>query len=468
MTTFAELGLPEPLVRKLEAQGLVQAFPVQAGTIPDALSGKDISGRAPTGSGKTLAFGLPVLARVGKSRDNRPRSLILAPTRELAEQIGRDLAPLARSMDRWIHAIYGGVGYKPQLSALRRGVDVLVATPGRLEDLIAQGAVDLSDVDLVVVDEADRMADMGFLPTVRRILDQTADRRQTLLFSATLDGEIAELSRRYQHDPVSHESEPAESSSKEASHHFWLVDRHDRAEHTADLVRRNGRSIIFTRTRHGADRLAKQLSGLGVEATAMHGGRSQGQRNRALAAFTSGRSEALVATDVAARGIHVDSVETVIHFDVAADSKDYVHRSGRTARAGAGGAVVTLLTADQRTSVNRMQRDLGLPVSIDKPQTGFGEARKAPHGSPQTSGTRGQSLYVANLPWKTTAEDMTELFGRYGKVREATIITDRRSGRSRGFGFVEMDEPDARKAIVGLQGSQMGGRPLTVRAARPR
>ena len=274
-TTFAHLGLPASLVHALARQDIVEPFPVQAAAIPDALAGKDVSGKAPTGSGKTLAFGLPLLARVDNAGRHRPRALILAPTRELAEQIKQELAPLAKTAGRDVLAVYGGVGYGHQKGALRKGVDVLVATPGRLEDLIEQGSVNLSQVDIAVVDEADRMADMGFLPAVRRILDRTSRHRQTLLFSATLDGDVAVLSHDYQRDPVRHETGTVEPVTIDAQHHFWLVQHHDRVQHTADLVGAAGRSIVFTRTRHGADRLAKRLTKLGIGAIAMHGGRSR-------------------------------------------------------------------------------------------------------------------------------------------------------------------------------------------------
>jgi superfamily II DNA/RNA helicase len=489
-TTFAHLGLPNSLVRALEARDLVEPFPVQSAAIPDALAGRDISGKAPTGSGKTLAFGLPLLARVDQAVKHRPRALILAPTRELAEQIKKELAPLAKAVERRVLAIYGGVGYGPQKNALRKGVDVLVATPGRLEDLIEQKSVNLSQCDIVVVDEADRMADMGFLPAVRRILDRTSSDRQTLLFSATLDGDIAVLSRDYQSDPVSHEAGTVEPETIDARHHFWLVQRHDRVQHTAELIEAAGKSIVFTRTRHGADRLARQLSKLGVGAVAMHGGRNQNQRNRALKEFTTGRASALIATDVAARGIHIDSVASVVHFDPPADHKDYLHRSGRTARAGATGTVVSLVAHDQRRVVQRMQHELGLDAPIeapklnslregghrmgDEPPTGR-HSRPEPRQS-RPSRKRGEkpktdvseSLYVANLPWATTVEDMHDLFGRYGKVDDATIITNRKTGRSRGFGFVSMPGGAAKTALTKLNGSALGGRNLIVLPARPR
>lgn len=536
-STFAQLGLPDSLVRALSQQNIEEPFPVQAATIPDALAGKDVSVKAPTGSGKTLAFGLPLLANVGKGNRHRPRALILAPTRELAEQIKKDLMPLARATNRFVLAVYGGVGYGPQKGALRKGVDVLVATPGRLEDLIEQGSIDLGDVDFAVVDEADRMADMGFMPAVRRILDQTSDSRQTLLYSATLDGDIAVLSRNYQRNPVSHEAESVNPATVDALHHFWLVHPHDRVQHVADVVESEGRSIVFTRTRRGADRLAKQLGTLGVGAVAMHGGRSQSQRNRALKAFAGGRAQALVATDVAARGIHIDEVESVVHYDPPADYKDYLHRSGRTARAGASGVVVSLVTKDQRRTVQRMQQDLDMNAPIETPARDNalegGSRMGEPTGKPQSQnsnsrgsrnhkndsrrspnrqskgrrndfespsddarsnggrkeghhrqdrpqthrdagarqdhrGNDGQSVYVSNLPWEATEDDVETLFERYGNVHQATIIMDRKTGRSRGFGFVDMPQAAAESAVAALNGSSLEGRDLTVRIARPR
>lgn len=479
-TTFTKLGLPDTLGLALAKKGITEPFPVQTATIPDVLAGKDVSGKAPTGSGKTLAFGLPLLARVGKAQPKRPRALILAPTRELADQIHSELAPLARTVDRWVSAVYGGVSYGPQKGALRKGVDVLVATPGRLEDLIEQRALGLRDVDFVVVDEADRMADMGFLPAVRRILDQTSTERQTLLFSATLDGDIAALSREYQTNPVRHEAASIEPKTTDARHHFWLVGRDDRIRHTADIVSKSGKTIVFTRTRHGADRLAKQLGRLDVNAVAMHGGRSQNQRNRALKAFSRGQAQALIATDVAARGIHIDDVATVIHYDPAGDHKDYLHRSGRTGRAGATGTVVSLVMRDQRRSVMKMQRQLEMSAHVGEPE--FAELHRHVHPStddrPAPSRParkfapvrRGNddamtSIYVGNLPWKTSEDELSRLFGRYGHVARSTIAS--RNGKSKGYGFVEMSESNAGSAIEALRGTKLHGRPLKVREARP-
>jgi len=402
-----------------------------------------VSGKAPTGSGKTLAFGLALLARVDRGKPGRPKALVLAPTRELAEQISVELKPLARGFERQVAAIYGGVGYGPQKNALRSGVDVLVATPGRLEDLIDQRSVRLDDVDIVVVDEADRMADMGFLPVVRRILDQTASPRQTMLFSATLDNEIRQLSNRYQTNPVSHVAEAVEATASEAVHHFWLVDRDERIDRTIEAIDASDKTIVFT----------------GVGAVAMHGGRNQNQRKRALAAFSKGRAGALIATDVAARGIHVDDVSTVVHYDPVGDSKDYVHRSGRTARAGAGGNVVSLVMGDQKKTVNRMQRDLGMRVPIEAPGSLRSETR------PSTAPPRqSRKIFVGNIPWKTTESDLRELFSRYGQVVDTTVA--RKRGRSKGYGFVEMAEDNAQSAIDSMGGVSLGGRRLQVRYAR--
>ncbi len=362
--SFADLGVPTRLVDALNKRGIEAPFPVQAATIPDAMAGRDVCGRAPTGSGKTLAFGLPLLATVAKAEPRRPRALVLAPTRELAEQIKQELLPLASAVQRRIVSVYGGVSYHPQRSALRRGADILVACPGRLLDLVEQGDVQLDSIEFAVIDEADRMADMGFMPQVRKLLDMTPERRQTLLFSATLDGEVGELTRRYQTDAARHEVGRATTDMGEARHFFWRAESGERLEHVVGVVAIAGPTIVFTRTRHGADRLARQLGGEGIKAAAIHGGRSQGQRSKALGLFTDGKVEALVATDVAARGIHVDDVACVVHFDPPADIKDYLHRSGRTARAGASGTVVSFVGRNQVRTARRMQRDLGLREDV--------------------------------------------------------------------------------------------------------
>jgi superfamily II DNA/RNA helicase len=370
MSTFLDLGVPPRHVEILKQQGITTPFPIQEATIPDLMAGRDTLGRAPTGSGKTLAFGLPLIAKVAKATARRPRALVLAPTRELAEQISRELAPFARASKRWVTAVYGGVGYEPQRAALRRGTDVLVATPGRLADLIGEGAVSLGDVDLVVVDEADRMADMGFLPQVRHLLDMTNPVRQTAFFSATLDQEVASLTQRYQTDPVTHHV-GGDDNHLEAAHYFWQVDPSDRIEITADIISSSTPTLVFTRTRHGADKVARLLERRGIRAAAIHGGRSQSQRTRALKAFGQKNVDALIATDVAARGIHVDGITSVVHFDLPADHKDYLHRSGRTARAGAGGVVVSLVMADQLGELRQLQRRVGFHDALHNPDNGW-------------------------------------------------------------------------------------------------
>lgn len=367
MSTFVDLGVPEDLAAVLSARGITTPFPIQAATIPDLLDGRDVCGRAPTGSGKTIAFGLPLLARVDRAASNRPRALVLAPTRELAAQIQRELTPLAQPRRRRVFAIYGGVGYEPQRRALRKGVDVLVACPGRLEDLIEQRIVNLSDVTAVVIDEADRMADMGFLPAVRRILDATARQRQTILFSATLDGDVAVLTRAYQDDPVRHEIGDADDEGVNADHRFETISSEARLQRLADVVDAEGPTIVFCRTRRGAEKVAKKLGQANVKAAPIHGGRSQNQRDRALASFTRGNVDALVATDVAARGIHVDDVACVVHFDPPEDAKAYLHRSGRTARKGASGVVISLISHDQQRESRKLQRELGLGPAANDP-----------------------------------------------------------------------------------------------------
>jgi superfamily II DNA/RNA helicase len=365
VSSFTDLGVPADLVAVLLDRNVSEPFPIQAATIPDLMSGRDVCGRAPTGSGKTLAFGLPIVERVGRARPGRPRALVLAPTRELAAQIQRELAPLAAVRQRRVATVYGGVGYEQQRRALRRGAEILVACPGRLEDLIEQRVVDLGMVDIVVVDEADRMADMGFLPAVRRLLDATKSPRQTMLFSATLDGDVAVLTRDYQRDPVRHDVAGIESDAADAEHRFEAVDLRRRVARAAEVIAAEGPTIVFCRTRHGADKVARQLTIAGVQATPIHGGLSQNRRDRALAAFSKGSCHALVATDVAARGIHVDDVACVVHFDPPADAKTYVHRSGRTARKGTSGVVISFVTPDQQGDSHRLRRELGLTTARD-------------------------------------------------------------------------------------------------------
>ena len=363
--SFADLGVPPNIASNLAARGIDTPFPIQAATLPDSLAGRDICGRAPTGSGKTIAFGIPMVDRVTKAAPRRPRGLVLVPTRELASQVCDELNILARPKGPWVEAFYGGVGFDKQLRALNKGVDIAVCCPGRLADLINQGKLSLGDVEFVVIDEADRMADMGFLPEVKRILDQCKSDRQTLLFSATLDGDVDVLIKKYQRDPARHEYHADDEDISRAEHLFWSVERPDRLQTAASIIDRMGPTVVFCRTKRGADRIAKQLESAGVRAAAIHGDRSQAQRERALESFHRGKVAALVATDVAARGIHVDGVECVIHFDPPGDAKDYVHRSGRTARAGNNGLVVSLVPAELRKAVYDLQKDLGYEKHLD-------------------------------------------------------------------------------------------------------
>jgi len=369
---FSDLGVRRELVVALEQSGIDRPFAIQAATLPDALAGRDVCGMAPTGSGKTLAFGLAILSRLsprhGARRGRRhPSALVLVPTRELAAQIEAVVMPLAAAIGARVASIYGGVGYANQRAALRNGTDILIACPGRLTDLVEQGSANLSHVNIVVVDEADRLADMGFLPVVRRLIDCTSSSRQTLLFSATLDGPVDKLVRDYQHDPVFHEVEPSEADQGDVRHHFWRVESVDRVAVTAQVVRAQGPAVVFCRTKRGADRLSDRLGRSGLKSAAIHGDRSQSQRERALAAFRAGRLDVLVATDIAARGIHVDAVPLVIHFDPPADSVDYVHRSGRTGRAGADGHVVSLVDNQQLQGARLLTRDLGISDGISAP-----------------------------------------------------------------------------------------------------
>ena len=362
-TTFASLGVPEAIATALSNRGIDEAFPIQVATIPPALAGRDLCGKAPTGSGKTIAFGVPMVARVTRSAPKKPHGLVLAPTRELAIQVAEELENLNSGLR--ILAVYGGAGIEPQIKKLRAGIDIVVATPGRLIDLLDRNCCDLRSVTFAVVDEADRMADMGFLPDVKRILDETRDDRQTVLFSATLDGAIDSLIKRYQKNPVMHEVEDEETG--DVVHHFWLCERPERVALLAQIVDRLGPTVVFSRTKHGSDRIAKQLGNAGIKAAAIHGNRSQAQRERALEAFHRGDVQALVATDVAARGIHVDGVMGVVHFDLPADHKDYIHRSGRTGRAGMTGTVVTLIDKSQRKDAVKIKKGAGVDVEIGEP-----------------------------------------------------------------------------------------------------
>ncbi|MHA3705189.1 DEAD/DEAH box helicase, partial [Jatrophihabitans sp. YIM 134969] len=389
LPSFGELGLPAPVATALQRRGIDTPFPVQAATIPAALAGRDVIGRAATGAGKTLAFGLPMLARLhgGRRTTLRPRGLVLVPTRELAMQVTDSLSPVADSLDLRVKLVAGGLPMGKQIQALRAGVDVLVATPGRLEDLISQRAADLGGVEVVVIDEADHMADLGFLPVVKRILDQTPADGQRLLFSATLDGDVAVLVDRYLHDPAAFALAATTQGVTTMSHHVWRTTHEEKPDLAASIGAREGRTIMFVRTKHGADRLAKKLGRVGVPAGVLHGGRSQPQRTRALDAFKDGSVPLLIATDVAARGIHVDDVSLVVHVDPPTTAKDYVHRSGRTARAGNDGVVVALTTPADAHDMHVLLREAGVrseaaTVSVGDEHVRAVTGAKTPSGKP--------------------------------------------------------------------------------------
>lgn len=364
MKTFDALGVSPDLVATLRERGIEQPFPIQELTIPDALAGRDVCGKAKTGSGKTLAFGLPILERVSRAEPGRPRALVLVPTRELAGQVRDELAPLAARRDLRVEAIYGGARMEQQARALTGRVDVVVATPGRMIDFIGRKQVRLDDVAHVVIDEADRMADMGFLPQVEWILRHIPGDHQTLLFSATLDGVVDTLIQRYQREPAMHEVASAQVTVEEMEHRFLLVHELDKVKVAAAIAAGATRTIMFVNTKRAADRLARSLSAEGVRARSIHGDLRQRERERALGDFADGKLPVLVATDVAARGIHVDEVDVVVHYDPPEEHKTYLHRSGRTARAGESGVVVTLVLWNQELEVKRLMRRLGIEQPI--------------------------------------------------------------------------------------------------------
>jgi superfamily II DNA/RNA helicase len=362
--SFSSLGVAPELVAVLAAQGIERPFAVQELTIPDGLAGRDVCGKAKTGSGKTLAFGLPLLMRVGRANGRRPRGLILVPTRELAIQVAEVLAPLGAAVGRRVVVVYGGADIDRQIAKMAKGCDVVIATPGRLIDLSERGEVSVADVEVAVLDEADRMADMGFLPQVDWLLRRIEQRHQTMLFSATLDGDVERLVRRHLHDPVRHQVESEAPTVDSMVHRFLQVHQMDKVRTAAAICRGARKAIVFVRTKRGADRLVEQLRREGIRATAIHGDLRQSSREQAIADFTSNRLPVLVATDVAARGLDIDDVDVVVHYDPPEDHKAYLHRSGRTARAGGSGVAVTLVLWDQLLELERIQRRLGLAVPI--------------------------------------------------------------------------------------------------------
>ena len=367
---FADLGVPSSLAQILEQQGITTPTPIQAATLPDSLAGRDVLGRGRTGSGKTYAFLLPLVARLDASKmpamPRKPRALILAPTRELVGQIHAALVPLAKAAGLSTVVVYGGVGQNPQVTALKKGVDVVIACPGRLEDLMGQGYADLSAVEMTILDEADHMADLGFLPGVRRIMDKTPQSGQRLLFSATLDKAIDVLVKRFLTNPVTHEADSAQSPVATMHHHVLHLSREQRVPVLVDLTSAPGRTVVFTRTKYGAKALARQLNKSGVPSVELHGNLSQNARTRNMEAFHAGHATTLVATDIAARGIHVDDVALVVHADPPVEHKAYLHRSGRTARAGNEGTVITLMTDEQVRDVRDLTRLAGIKPTTTK------------------------------------------------------------------------------------------------------
>ncbi|WP_030939309.1 DEAD/DEAH box helicase [Streptomyces sp. NRRL S-646] len=386
---FSELDMPERLLATLGAEGVTAPFPIQAATLPNSLAGRDVLGRGRTGSGKTLAFGLALLARMEGQRaePRQPLALVLVPTRELAQQVNDALTPYARALRLRLATVVGGLSIGRQASALRAGAEVVVATPGRLKDLIDRGDCRLDRVTITVLDEADQMADMGFMPQVTALLDQVRPGGQRLLFSATLDRNVDRLVRTYLHDPVVHSVDPSAGAVTTMDHHVLHVEDEDKHATTTEIAARDGRVIMFLDTKHAADRLAKKLLAVGVRAAALHGGKSQNQRTRTLAQFKDGQVSVLVATNVAARGIHVDNLDLVVNVDPPGDHKDYLHRGGRTARAGESGTVVTLVLPHQRREVSRLMADAGITPRTTRVRSGEAElgritGAQAPSGVP--------------------------------------------------------------------------------------
>ncbi|MFJ8852779.1 DEAD/DEAH box helicase, partial [Streptomyces sp. NPDC102437] len=451
--TFADLGLPEGIVRKLAQNGVTAPFPIQAATIPDALAGKDILGRGRTGSGKTLSFGLPTLATLagGHTEKKKPRAVILTPTRELAMQVADALQPYGDVLGLKMKVVCGGTSMGNQIYALERGVDILVATPGRLRDIINRGACSLENVQVAVLDEADQMSDLGFLPEVTELLDQVPVGGQRMLFSATMENEIGTLVKRYLDNPVSHEVDSAQGNVTTMTHHVLVVKPKDKAPVTSAIAARKGRTIIFVRTQLGADRIAEQLVEAGVKADALHGGMTQGARTRVLADFKDGYVNALVATDVAARGIHVDGIDLVLNVDPAGDHKDYLHRSGRTARAGKSGVVVSLALPHQRRQIFRLMEDAGVDASrhIVGGAGAFDPEVAEITGARSLTEVQADSANNAAKQAEREVADLTKQLERVqrraGELREEADRLVARAARERG------DDPEAAVAEVAAE-----------------
>ena len=416
------------MVDVLRDEGIVEPFEVQCETIPEAMLGRDVCCRAPTGSGKTLAFGLPLISRTPKAKSKRPTSLVLTPTRELAEQIRKVLQPLARSANIGVLSVYGGTPYKGQLRSLNQGVEILVACPGRLIDLLDRGALRLDDVGMVVLDEADRMADMGFMEPVCSILDKCRPERQTVLFSATLDDDVTEIVETYQRDPAKIGIGPEEVSMDSMQHLFWKINSRGKADLSAYITEKCGRSIIFCRTRAGVNRLGDEMSEIGSSFTTLHGGMNQKQRDRSMHKFSAGRARVLIATDVASRGIDVSDVNCVIHFDPPDDGKAYKHRSGRTARAGSTGTVISLVQRSQNRKYKRIQDEVGIRCRFTEPDIDILEERKFILAPPVKFKGGGNSRGSKNNKRARRSRKSKQ----YRSSNEGTNHNGRRKGKHRG------------------------------------
>ncbi|MGK3208994.1 DEAD/DEAH box helicase [Amycolatopsis sp. MEPSY49] len=461
MSTFAELGLPTPLVAALATQGVTEPFPIQAATLPHTLAGRDVLGRGRTGSGKTYGFVLPVLARLAagptRRKPGRPRALILAPTRELATQIEASILPLAKPLGLRTTTIFGGVSANPQITKLRDGVDIVVACPGRLADHMRSGHVKLDAIEITVLDEADHMADLGFLPEVRRIMDQTPSRGQRLLFSATLDNGVDVLVKRFMSDPVTHSVDSAQSPVSTMEHHVLHLEETHRLPVLVDLTAAPGRTLVFTRTKSRAKALTRKLVASGVPAVELHGNLGQNARTRNLEAFSSGTAKTLVATDIAARGIHVDDVRLVIHADPPVEHKAYLHRSGRTARAGASGTVVTLMTDAQVRDVRDLTRKAGIKPTTT--QLGPGHPLLAELAPGERTFSKAPA--VDNRPKKVTASGAAPGAGR---GRRGAAPKENRGGQQARTR--REDQPRAGRSGGASGGSQRSGAPAASGGAR--
>jgi superfamily II DNA/RNA helicase len=465
--TFASLGVPARLVSALDSEGIDTPFPIQTATLPDSLAGRDLLGRGKTGSGKTLGFAIPLIVRLSsdnvRTQPSRPRALVLAPTRELALQINEVIGPLAKAMGLRTTTIFGGVSAGPQISILKAGVDIVVACPGRLMDHIEGGYVSLDAIEVTVLDEADHMADLGFLPVVKKLLDRTPKGGQRLLFSATLDNGIDVLVKRYLQNPVTHSVDSAQSPVAEMSHHVLHIQADDRLPILVELTSAPGRSMVFTRTKHGAKKLTKQLVASGIPAVEMHGNLAQAVRVRNLAMFSDGRAVALVATDIAARGIHVDDVLLVIHADPPMEHKAYLHRSGRTARAGASGTVITMMANEQQADVRDLTRRAGIHPTTTKVRPGDAMIRALAPGDRRVLSGADAAALVA--PPASTQQPSSGKGPRQaaGHSRGAQSHGQRRSGSKASSG-----RSDGSRTVANAAGTAEGFRtPRPAGAGRP-